>query len=189
LFFAVQSLTHFNVLSSTLDSHLHQQDWSPTALALVTARLAETGRTLAAYAPTFDQAAIFNAKTLIILMALLFLPFLPVFFHRARKTVGAHFVFALHLYAFILVLLCVSLLLAEAELLAGGKGLESHEVDLALSLFNLSGVALYLYFAAGKFYDARGASRVARAAFLAFATGAILVFYRFLIFLVTLYTS
>jgi hypothetical protein len=189
LFFAIQSLTHINVLSSTLHSHLHEQDWSPTAQALVAARLEEKGRTLAAYAPTFDHAVLFNAKTLIILMALLFLPFLPVVFHRARRTVGAHFVFALHLYAFILVLMCVSLLIAEADLLAGGEGLASHSVDLALSLFNIACVAIYLYFSTGAFYGARGPVRVAGAAGLAFATGAILVLYRFLIFLVTLYTS
>ena len=35
VFFALQSLTHTNVFSSSLDSHLHQQDWSALAGELV----------------------------------------------------------------------------------------------------------------------------------------------------------
>lgn len=189
LFFAVQSVIHLNVFSSTLDSHLHHQDWSPVAQSLVKAHLAERQISLAAFAPAFDQAALLNAKSMIILMALVFLPLLPVFFHRAGRTIGAHFVFALHLYAFILVLMCLSLLLAEGQLLAGGDGLASPRVDLALSLFNLAAVGTYLYFATGEYYGARGAGRVAKAAILAIAVAAIVLGYRFLIFLVTLYTA
>jgi hypothetical protein len=189
MFFAVQSVIHLDVFSSTLDSHLHHQDWSGVARTLVEARLAEQDRSLASFAPAFDQAAVLNAKSLIILMALIFLPLLPVFFHRAGRTIGAHFVFALHLYAFILILMCVSLLLAEGQLLAGGQGLASPTVDLVLSLFNLAAVATYLYFAVGEYYGVRGVGRIAKAATLAIAVGAIVLGYRFLIFLVTLYTA
>ena len=77
IFFAVQSLTQFNIFSSTLNSHLNQQDWAPIAQSLVADRLAAKGTTLAAFAPGFDRAAILNAKALIILMALAFVPLLP----------------------------------------------------------------------------------------------------------------
>lgn len=189
LFFAVQSWTHLAIFSSPLDSHLHNQDWQELARGLTAARLEARGETLAAFAPVFDRAALLNAKALIILMALAFAPFLPLLYPGARRAFGAHVVFALHLYAFILLLMCVSMLLAEAELLAGGGGLASEPVDIALSLFNLAACGIYLYFATGRFYGSRGAARIAKVALLTAAIGAIALGYRFAIFLITLYTS
>jgi hypothetical protein len=189
IFFAVQSFTHFNILSSTLDSHLHQQDWSPVAQALVDRRLVAKGVTLAAFAPGFDHAAVLNAKALIILMALAFVPFLPALFPRAHRRFGAHVVFSLHLYAFILLLFCLSLLLAEAQLRLGGAGLASPAVDMSLTLFNLAACGAYLWFAIGAFYGSRGAARIVKAAGLALAVGGIMLGYRFAIFLITLYSA
>lgn len=186
LFFAIESFTHANIFSSTLDSHLHQQDWSPIAQSLVDRKLAAKGLTLAAFAPAFDHAAVLNAKAMIILMALAFSLFLPAFFYGARRRFGAHVVFALHLYAFLLLLFCVSLLLAEIQLRLGGAGLVSPVVDTVLTLFNLGASGFYLYVAIGAFYGSRGMARIARAAGLAFVILAVMLGYRFAIFLVTL---
>jgi hypothetical protein len=189
IFFAIQSFTHFNILSSTLESHLTQQDWSPVAQALTDRRLAAKSVTLAAFAPGFDRAAILNAKAMIILMALAFVPVLPLVFRGARKRFGAHVIFALHLYAFILLLFCLSLLLAEAQLRLGGRGLASPAVDMALTLFNLAICTTYLWFAIGSFYGARGVMRGVKALGLAFLVGMIMLAYRFAIFLITLYSA
>src|SRR6185503_10554440 len=51
LFFAMQSLTLANVVGATLDSHLHQQDWSVLAQTLVAERLEAKHTTLALLAP------------------------------------------------------------------------------------------------------------------------------------------
>ena len=50
-FFAAQSLSRTKIFSSTLDSHLHRQDWSELAQAMVARRLAAAGTTLERYAP------------------------------------------------------------------------------------------------------------------------------------------
>jgi hypothetical protein len=185
LFVAVQSLTHANIFSSPLASHLGRQDWSPLARSLVRERLARRGTSLSAYAQSFDKAAVLNAKTMIFLMALAFAPLLPVLFSGARRRFGAHIVFALHAYAFILVLMCVSLLAAEAQLLAGGLGLASPAVDLVLTGFNLLVCGAYFYLAASAFYETRGLPRIAKCAALAFWVAALIVLYRFAIFLIT----
>jgi len=189
LFFAVQSWTHLAIFSSPLASHLHNQDWQEVARAMTEARLRWRHETYAAFAPAFDRAAVLNAKALIILMALAFALFLPALHPRARRALGAHVIFALHLYAFILLLLCLSMLLAEADRLAGGGGLEAGSVDMALSVFNLLACAVYLYAATGRFYGSRGAARIAKVAVLTVAIGAIALAYRFAIFAITLYTS
>jgi hypothetical protein len=187
LFFAVQSLTSTQIFSSPLSSHLHHQDWSALARELTAARLAERGLPLADYARVFDSAAILNAKALIILMALALAPLLPLFYMRPRRAFGAHVVFALHFHTFVLLLLCVSLLLAEASLLGGGEGLASNRVDIALSLFNLASIGAYLYLAAGTFYGSRGAARIAKAAAIAARGGALARWYPDGIIHITLY--
>jgi hypothetical protein len=189
LFFAVQSWAHLAIFSSPLESHLHNQDWQELARSLTAARLQARHETLAAFAQVFDSAALLNAKAMIILMALAFAPFLPLLYPSPRRAFGAHVVFALYLYGFILLLMCVSMLIAEMDLLLGGGGLASEPVDMALTLFNLSACAVYLYPATGRFYGSRGAARIAKVAALTVAIGAIVLAYRFTIFLITLYTS
>lgn len=88
-----------------------------------------------------------------------------------------------------MLLLCsISLLLAEVQLRLGGAGLASPAVDLILTLFNLGVSAVYLWFATGVFYGARGALRIVKAGGLAFIMLLLVLGYRFAIFLVTLYS-
>jgi hypothetical protein len=189
LFFAVQSLTATNIFSSTLDSHLHQQDWSELAQSLVSRRLAELQMTLDNYAPRFNQAAVLNAKALIILMVLPFALLLPAAFHRRHQPFAAHVVFALHLYSFLLLLFCFSLAIAAVDVMFGGTGLNSPLLDNILSLFNLVACAIYLHVATGTFYGATGVGRVIKSIALAAAVAAIVLGYRFVIFLITLYCA
>ena len=112
LFFAVQSLTSMNILSATLDSHLHAQDWREFAQSLVALRFGDDQQALSRFASNFDRAAIFNAKALIFLMVMAFAPIAALLFRASRLAAGAHIVFALHLYTFVLVVFCVSLTIA-----------------------------------------------------------------------------
>jgi hypothetical protein len=189
LFFAVQTWTHLAIFSSPLESHLHHQDWQDVARQMTAARLQTRHETLAAFAPVFDRAALLNAKALIILMALAFWPLLPLFYFGARRSFGAHLLFAIHLYTFTLLLMCVSMLLSELDLLFGGEGLASGWVDTALSLFNLTACAIYIHLAAGTFYGSRGWPRIVKAVLLSVVLGAIALGYRFTIFVITLYTA
>jgi hypothetical protein len=187
LFFAMQSLTSTNILSSTLESHLRVQDWSPLAQSMVGWELASRNIGLADFAVRFNAAAVFYAKTMIVVMALAFSTILPLAFYGRHKRFGVHVVFATHLYSFVLLLYCVSLLVAELQLLSGGAGLASPNVDTFLTLANLLICFAYLYVAIGAVYGAQGLPRVAKAALLAISVSAIVVGYRFMIFLVALY--
>ena len=53
LFFAMQSLTIMNVLSSTLDSHLHVQDWRDVAQSLVARRFGNDQQAVSRFAAKF----------------------------------------------------------------------------------------------------------------------------------------
>lgn len=189
LFFAVQSLTNTNVLSPSLNSHLHVQDWRDLSQSLVAQRFGDDEAALAAFAERFDRASIFNAKTLIILMVIALTPVIALLFRQRHRAVGAHIVFALHLYSFVLIVLCVALAVAEANLLAGGGGLATPAVDTWLSIANLLAFGVYIYLAIGPAYSATGVSRYLAAVVLAIVVGVLFVGYRFAIFLITFYTA
>ncbi len=189
LFFAMQSLTNTNIVSSKLGSHLHNQDWSVLAQRLVSHRVEAMQTTLDLYAPIFNQAVVVNAKSLIILMVVPFALLLPIMFYRARQPFVAHIVFSLHLYAFLLVLFCVSLAVAAVDVMFGGAGLDSARMDNILSVFNLAACTTYLYIATGRVYGAGRMIRVIKVAVLAPAVASILLGYRFTVFLITLYST
>lgn len=189
VFFAVQSLTHTRVFSSSLDSHLHHQDWSTLAQELVDHRLAATSSTLDRFAPLFDRAVVLHAKSLVIAMAVPFALLLPVVFFASRRPFSIHVAFALHLYAFLLLLFCVALGVAAVDVASGGGGLASAAIDNVLTALILVCSTAYLYLASGPVYGVAGWSRVARSLLLALAVGVIVVGYRFAIFVVTLYTT
>jgi hypothetical protein len=114
---------------------------------------------------------------------------LPVVFLRQRRPFMAHVVFSVHLYTFLLLVFCVALLAAKASALLGYGGLEAPMVDNVLSVANLLTCAAYLYLAIGPVYGARGAARGIKAIFLASAVGAIVLGYRFALFVITLYAT
>jgi hypothetical protein len=187
VFFAIQWATGENVFSSSLESHLHHQDWSEVARSALSRHLAETRMPIEQYAPIFDRAVVLNAKSLIVLMTVPFGLLLPLVFLRARRPFMTHVVFSLHLYTFLLLLFCVALLIAKLCAMLGLGGLESAPVDNVLSVANLLACALYLYVAIGPVYGSAGVSRVAQTLALVLAVSAIVLGYRFALFFITLY--
>jgi hypothetical protein len=187
LFFAIQSLTSTNIFGAALESHLHHQDWSVLAQSLVEERLEKTHTSLERYALVFDQAVVLNAKSLIILMAVPFALLLPLFFFRSRLPFTAHVVFSIHLYTFLLLLFSLALLVATLDVLLGGAGLKSARMDNVLSLVILVTCAAYLYLATGPVYGVSGPTRVVKVLALALSVGVLVLGYRFLLFLITLY--
>jgi hypothetical protein len=187
LFVAVQSFTDTHVFSSTLDSHLHHQDWSPLAERLVARRLEATQRSLEDYAPVFDRAVMPRAKALILLMVFPFTAALALLFRRECPTLVTHVVFAVHQYSFLLVAFSAALVFAWFDVLAGGAGLESPQVDTLLSLINLAACFAYLQRATRVVYGGTEASRLLKNLTLTLTVAGIALGYRFALLLITLY--
>ena len=189
LFFGLQWLTGENVFSSSLDSHLHHQDWSEFARSVVARRLETKHTDIAQYAPAFDRAVVLNAKSLIVLMAMSFALLLPLVFVGERRPFMTHVVFSLHLYTFLLLLFCVALLAAKCSAMLGLGGLESPLVDDVLSVANLAACASYLYLAIGPVYGVVNPRRAVQTVVLALSVAAIVLGYRFALFMITLYAT
>lgn len=189
LFFAVQSFSDMKIFSNSLTFRLHGQLWSDYGQQMVDQRLAATGRTFAQYAPVFDQAVAVNAKSLIGLMVPAFALFAPLMFMRDRWPIAQHIVFALHFYAFLLLLFCAPLTAMVIDRALGGDGVLSQRNDDLVSILILIASVTYLYLAIGPAYGARGWPRALQAAALAAAAVWIFFGYRFALLPITLYTT
>src|SRR5205085_6936015 len=166
-----------------LDSHLNHQDWSELARALLERQLEATQQGMEQFAPAFDRAVVLNAKSLVMVMTVPFALLLPLAFLRRPQPFMLHFVFSLHLYAFLLLLFCVGMVAGKLGALSGVGGLDVAMVDNVLSVLNLLVCTVYIYMAIGRVYGVNGAWRVVQAAVLAVAVAAIVIGYRFLLFL------
>ncbi len=189
LFFAAESLFGAHVFSTSLDYHLSNQPWSPLAQTLVARHLESAGTTLAAYTPVFDQALSLHARSLIILMALLFAVFPWLVFRRRRKPFVAHAVFSLHLYSFLLLLLCVADAIPALDARLREGGIWGRVLDNAMAAGLLLACAVYMYVASRKVYGAQSVARAAQVALLTVGVGAVVFGYRFGLFVLTLYTT
>jgi hypothetical protein len=189
VFFAVQSFSNMKIFSNSLDFRLHGQLWSDFGQTLVANHLATTGRSFEQYAPVFDQAIGVNAKSLIGLMVPVLALCPPLVFWRSRRPLAVHVVFALHFYAFLLMLFCGPLAAMSLDALFGGDGIMSQRTDDITSLTLWAACAAYLYFAIGPVYGARGGLRLLQTLVLAVAATFIFFLYRFALLPITLYTT
>lgn len=186
-FFTVQWVTGENVFSSTLDSHLHHQDWSPLAHSALSERLAKTHLTYEEYEQTFDHAVALNAKSLILLMTVPFALLLPLVFLRERRPFMAHVVFSLHVYTYLLLLFCLALVAGKFSQWLGFGGIEAPMVDNVISTALLLLAAAYVYRSIGPAYGTSGLRRTAQAFALVVTIAALVLGYRFALFFITLY--
>lgn len=189
LFFATESFTGGKVFTTPLDSHLHTQPWSDFAPQLVEHRLAAMRTTLELYTPVFNQAVALKARSLIIFMALSFALLPWVVFFRSRLPLVAHVVFSLHLYAFLLLLFCIGTAIPLVDTWFGGKGFASEGLDHGIAITLVVAAAVYLYFAMAPVYGARGVVRILKTLVLAAGVIVIVLGYRFVLLLITLYTT
>ena len=189
LFFAVQSLTGINVLGASLDSHLHHQDWQVLAQSLLDRHLQSAHASLAQYAPLFDRAVVLHAKSLVILMVLPYTGLVSLVFLGRNKRFMGHVAFSLHFFTFLMLLFSLAVLLAKVDTWFGGAGLDSNRVDNVVSAIDLVVSAIYIYLALGPAYGVSGTARVLASLLLSVAAPAIVLGYRFVIFLITLYST
>jgi hypothetical protein len=189
VFGAAEPFANSHAFSATLSNHLARQPWSAYAQELVAQRLQASHSTIAAYAPIFDAAVELHARSLVILMVLPFALLPPLLFYRSRRPFLVNVVFSLHFYAFVLAIFTLGLAVPVLDLALGGGGLRSRMLDDALSLSLLILVAVYLYGAIGRVYGATGWTRILRATIMAVAAASIVLGYRYLLFVTTLYAT
>jgi len=195
LFFVLQSALRFQVLSNDLGSHIgtwkgSRQYYSAIARPIAERRLAATGRTIEQYTDVFNHAVRVNAKGLVVAMVPLFGLVLVASFPRARYPVTTAMVLALHFLAFFLLLetLLMPLLGVPAGMLLSALSL-GWLWDPLTSAVLIAICAAWIYKASRVVYEASAKSAALKAAGIAGLLIPIIVCYRFIVFIVTLFTT
>lgn len=189
VFVAMESLSDSHIFSPTLENHLHRQPWSPWAQEQVAQHLLAANTTLAGYAPIFNQAVNTNAQSFVFMMVPPLALLAALVFYRRHRPFVANLAFSLHFHAFVLLLFSAALLVPTVDKWFGGVGLGSQRLDDVLSISLLAVTAFYFYCAVGPVYEVRGGWRVLQAILLAMGAAAVVLGYRFALFLITLHAT
>lgn len=193
IFFGFQSLFHASVFSRPLASQVSEQYYKRLATQLVDARLEALQTSREEYAPAFDHAAVVNAKSLIILMTPPIALLSSLLFYTRRRPFVTHVVFAVHFYAYWLLMFVVAAPILSIAIVVFMKGagirLAPATMDLVTSLFLVSLAVVYLYAAAARVYGERGAARALKVGVLSVTAALTVIGYRFVVFVITLYTT
>ena len=110
-------------------------------------------------------------------------------FHRRQRPFVTHAVFALHLYAFLLLLFCIATAIPALGIPFGGTRSPSRLLDAVLSIGLLIACGFYLYVAISAVYGGSRARRAIESIGLTVGVAAIVLGYRFVLLLITLYST
>jgi hypothetical protein len=190
VYFLVQSWLSWKSLTTPLATQLHLQFYSEFAREHLAAFLAQNGLEYETVAPRFDAAVRVYAKSLVFLMVPLFaLGSALVCIPRTRSAL-TQLVAALHLYA---AFLCFHAVIVGplATALVAWRGPERSEAQVDNWVTSLMLVAFTLYNTGvlRRVFGFGWISAVLRALALALVFAAVLLAYRFLLFLIVLHTA
>jgi thiamine biosynthesis protein ThiS len=193
IYFFVQPYLGWSGLRTTLDIQLHMMSYSSLAARLASERIAAKGITLAQFSRSFDHLVEVQARSLVLIMVLLYAILLAVLQWRKKQFFGQHLVFSLHFTAFWLIAIFIVLYPGVSLMLrfALGHGVHLPSVNWDTLIFPVALLLLLIY----TFLALRTAYR--ESAFVSFAKALVLVasfhyvldIYRFVLFLAALYLS
>jgi len=191
IFFFAQPLTGFNTLTTPLNIHMSGMPYRQRAQRMVQEELGRRRVPLEEYRARFDAVIQNQAKSLVIVMALMFaLVLLPLYWRRRRYLVE-HLVFATHFYSFFLLLMTAQRFVALPAFGAArrlGVMTREYSFDFVFTIVLLTLCGVYLYFALHRVYRQGRPVTLLKCVTLAFSVAVILQTYRFVLFFTTFYT-
>jgi hypothetical protein len=189
IFFFAQPLTGFHTLTTPLSIHLNAMPYKARAQRMVGAELERRKVPLEEYRARFDAVIQNQAKSLVIVMALIFaFVLLPLY---RRRYLVEHLVFATHFYSLFLLLLIAQRFVAVPAFRAAqsyGYLTNWHDSDFVFTLVFLSACGTYLYHALRRVYRQGRAMTLLKCVTLALIVAIILQIYRFVLFFTTFYS-
>jgi thiamine biosynthesis protein ThiS len=192
-YFLVQPYIGWTGLRTTLDIQLHMMSYSHLASRMVADRIAAKGITLAEFSRSFDHVVDVQARSLVLVMVLLYAMVLAILQWRKKQFFGQHLVFSLHFTAFWLTAIFVALYPGLSLLLRfslrHGVHLPSMNWDQFIFPIALLLLLIYSFLALRTAYRDSIFMSFAKALILAFSFHYVLDIYRFILFLTALYAS
>lgn len=206
LFFFLQPVTHLEILAPPLKTFDN-----PNSLTqhLIDRRLEHkhisrsNKQEFEAFSARFEHNSHLQAKSLILVMALMLAIVISVLYFQRRRYFSEHIIFSLHAYAWwllwvlailvataLILILVVSIMyiLVPAKL-RGLQGGDFHLLDNIETSLEFGGLGLYLFFAARRFYHEKLIPGLIKGAILALCGLEVFYLYRYLLFFTVLYTT
>lgn len=179
----------FETFNTTLNSQLHNQQYSGWALRKVEANLVDSGRTLEQFKVLYEPASANNAKLLLVTMVLLLLLPLRVLFLRKRAYFSAYVTASFELMGFYLWVSTLALGAISFTLLSVQQAMGTALADRAVDeLLSVPLVLLHFWVTMGigrRFFGCTWAGAAWRAAAMLFGLQYALLAYRLLLFAIT----
>ncbi|MET0647748.1 MAG: DUF3667 domain-containing protein [Pyrinomonadaceae bacterium] len=191
IFFFAQPLTGFNTLTTPLNIHLTGMPYRQRAQRMVRGELERSRVPPEEYRARFDAVIQNQAKSLVIVMALMFAFVLLPLYWRRRRYFVEHLVFSTHFYSFFLILLLAQRFATVPVFSAArrfGIMTEGYSFDFIFTLVFLTFCGLYLYFALRRVYQQGRAVTLLKCVTLAFLVAVIIQTYRFVLFFTAFYS-
>jgi thiamine biosynthesis protein ThiS len=193
IYFLLQPYMGWSGLRTTLDIQTHMMSYSNLASQLVAERIAAKGLSLAQFAPFFNHVVDVQARSLVLVMVVLYALLVAILQWRRKEFFGQHLVFSLHFNAFwliaILVVLYPGLSMLLRFTLSLGVHLPSLNWDKLIFPFALLLLFIYSFLALRTAYRESFFMAFAKAFVLAFSFHYVLDIYRFILFLTALYAA
>ncbi|MBX2968356.1 MAG: DUF3667 domain-containing protein [Cyclobacteriaceae bacterium] len=180
IYFIVNPLTDFNL---PLHDHLYWHDitYGPMAARMVENRIQKREITAEAYEQMFNAKTINLSKSMMVLNVPVMALFLSLVFFRDKRFFADHFIYALYLFSFFLLVSCLWIGLLNAYL---WTGLPAYQFLLPIGLLLLT--LYYLVFSIRRFYYVKSFFLNLLSAIGVFVAIVLTVyFYRFIMFMVT----
>lgn len=191
IFFFAQPLTGFNTLTTPLNIHMTAMPYRQRAQRMVREELGRRQMPLDEYHVRFDAVIQNQARSLVIVMALMFAFVLLPLYWRRRRYLVEHLVFAIHFYSFFLLLLLAQRFATLPFFRAArrlGVMTEEHNFDFIFTLIFLTLCGVYLHFALRRVYQQGRALTLVKCITLAFFVAVIIQTYRFVLFFTAFYS-
>jgi thiamine biosynthesis protein ThiS len=193
IYFFVQPYIGWSGLRTTLDIQMHGMSYSNLASRLVAQRLAAKGITLTQFSQSFNHVVDVQARSLVVVMVLLYAMLLALLQWRKKQFFGQHLVFSLHFTAFWLMAIFVALYPGVALVLRFvlKRGVHLPSVNWDMLIFPVALLVLLIYssLALRTAYRESVFWSFAKALLLVVSFHYVLDFYRFVLFLTALYLS
>ena len=190
IYFLIQPFSAAAPFTSTLRMQTTARSWSAMAQRMVAAKLADRHQSREDYERRFDETAHLQGKTLVIIMVPIFALGAWALFGRTWRFYAEHLVFAFYTYAFMLVWMGVSTLIAHWPMLAALRnGWSGDSVENMLSIFVAVPFAIYMFVAARGAYGESTLRTLIKSLALTGWAFAVLSIYRFILFFATFYAS
>jgi hypothetical protein len=179
-------------LSTTLDSQMHSQRWSPIVRTMVASKLRDDHVDLETYRTRFNRNTTTQAQSLVLLMIPLLAGVLALVYARSGQPSLTHLVFSLHLYPFFLLLFVgLGIGVRLVAVVVGMNRLEHSTLnfDQLSGLFLSLAIAFYVFTALRRAYGDRPLTAALRSCVVLLAVIVVLNLYRMILFFTVFYTT